>query len=148
MQSTGDLWQALSLFRFRVLDQMQGGLAALGLDLSTPQSLALTQVAEAGPLTIGALTAKLHRSQATVSHLVAQLELKGLVTRADDPKDARRTTVRLSRQGARLLARLERLRLQSFERVLGRVPAPTRRRLEAALWETLDALTTKPEDSR
>lgn len=135
-----DLWSALASFRMRVLDQMQGGLAALGLDLSMPQSIALTHIAEAGPLTVGALQARLRRSQATTSHLVTQLEIRGLVERADDPEDARRTHLRLSKEGRRLMSRLDRLRKRSFEKVLGRVPAPVKRQLETALRATLEAL--------
>lgn len=135
-----DLWSALGLFRRRVLDQMQGGLASLGLDLSMPQSIALTLIADAGPLTVGALQARMRRSQAATSHLVTQLELRGLVERADDPADARRTLLRLSKEGRRLMGRLEQLRRESFERVLSGVPPTVRRQLEEALVATLKAL--------
>ncbi len=142
-----DLWGALSLFRQRVLDQMQDGLVALGLDLSAPQSLALGQLWEAGPLTIGALQSKLRRSQATTSQLVTQLELRGLVERTDDPADARRTLVRVSKEGRRLMGRLETLRRRSFERVLGGLPPAVRRQLEQALLATVRALEVEEEKS-
>lgn len=135
-----DLWTALVTFRVRVFDQMQGGLASLGLDLSMPQSIALAHIATAGPLTVGALQARMQRSQATTSHLVTQLELRGLVERTDDPGDARRTLLRLSKEGRRLVNRLDQLRRRSFERVLSRVPEHVRQQLEAALLATLEAL--------
>jgi DNA-binding MarR family transcriptional regulator len=135
-----DLWSALSSFRKRVLDRMQGGLAGLGLDLSLPQATALTLVADVGPLTVSALQKRLRRSQATTSHLVTQLELRGLVERAEDPADARRTLIRLSKEGRRLMDRLERLRRQSFESVLAHVPDAVQAQLHAALVATIDAL--------
>lgn len=135
-----DLWTALGQFRARVVDQLHPRLNSLPLDLSLPQAMALSQVAEVGPLTVGELTKRLGRSQATTSHLIAQLEKKGLLERRDDPADARRTTVAVAKAGAKLLARLEQHRRDSFERVLGPLPAPVRNRLEAALRETLAAL--------
>jgi DNA-binding MarR family transcriptional regulator len=135
------LWVALGAFRSSVVEQMQGDLAGMaGLDLSLPQSLALNQVADAGPLTIAALQARLHRSQATTSHLVNQLELRGLVERVDDPDDARRTRVQLAAGGRRLLRNLERARERAFSRVLGRLAPALRRRLTAVLTETVTAL--------
>jgi DNA-binding MarR family transcriptional regulator len=138
-----ELWQLLTAFRVRVVDQMQGGLASLGLDVSLPQALALNQISEAGPMTVSALQQRLRRSQATTSHLVSQLELRGLVERSDDPADARCTRIALSRDGRRLMSRLEQLRKRGFERVLGRVPKSVQRQLEAALRATLQALDEK-----
>lgn len=135
-----DLWDALGALRSRVLDEMQGGLPELGLELTIAQHNAFSQVAAAGPLTIGALGRRLRRSQAATSHLVSQLELRGYVERGGDPEDARRTMVHVSKEGARQLARLEKLRKRSFERVLARVPTRVREALEDAMVATLEAL--------
>lgn len=137
---TSNLWSALDTFRLRVLDQMQGGIASLGVDLSLPQSIALTQIAARQPITISALRLRLQRSQATTSHLVSQLELRGLVERSEDPGDGRRTQVRLSKHGQRLISKLEQLRKQSFEHVLSCVPTVIQKELEDALWATIAAL--------
>jgi DNA-binding MarR family transcriptional regulator len=135
------LWAALGTFRRRVLDRVQKRLVAMpGMDLGIPQSLVLFQVAEKGPLTIGEIQAALGRSQATTSHLVSQLERRSLVERIDDPEDARRTRVRLSAKGRGLVQRVETMRERGFEEVLGSLPAATRRRLEDALVETIEAL--------
>ena len=140
MQSN-ELWQALAGFRELVVDQMQSSLTDVdGLELSIAQSLTLTQVAHAGPLTVGALQQRLVRSQATTSHLVTQLVKRGFVERVDDPADARRTRVRLAPDGRRLLAKLEKARAAAFERVLGRLPQATRRQLTQALVATVKAL--------
>jgi DNA-binding MarR family transcriptional regulator len=140
-----DLWHALVAFRHRVMDRMQDGLAAMSeLDLSLPQSIALFQVAEFGPLTVSALQARLKRSQATTSHLVSQLEKKGLLARSDDPDDARRTLVKLSKKGRQLVDKVEAIRREGFEQVLGALPAKVRRQLEDALRVTIEALEVKP----
>jgi DNA-binding MarR family transcriptional regulator len=135
-----DLWTALSLFRSRVFNRMQGGLSSLDLDLSMPQTIALSHLAEAEPLTVGALQARMRRSQAAVSHLATQLELRGLIERGSDPDDARRTVLRLSKEGRRRMGQLDRIRKRSFEDVLRAVPLTVRRQLEAALIATLEAL--------
>jgi DNA-binding MarR family transcriptional regulator len=138
------LWDALSLFRYQIFDQMQGDLASLGLDLSMPQSIALTQIAQAGPLSVSSLQQRMQRSQATTSHLATQLELRGLVTRSSDPADARRTLLQLSKEGTRLMNRLEQARRRGFRKVLAKVPEPVQRQLESALLATLEALKEAP----
>ena len=138
------LWDALSRFRQQVFDQMQGDLATLGLDLSMPQSIALAQIAQAGPLTVSTLQQRMKRSQATTSHLATQLELRGLVTRRDDPADARRTLLQLSREGTRLMNRLEQARRRGFRKVFAKVPKRVQRELDGALWATLEALEKQP----
>jgi DNA-binding MarR family transcriptional regulator len=136
-----DLWAALGGFRQRILDRMQPGLAGLAAqDLTLAQSIALQQIAGAGPLTIGALQARLSRAQATTSQLVSQLERRGLVDRRADRADARRTLVVLSRQGRRQMDRLEAIRRQGFADVIGALPAGVQRQLTEALQATLAAL--------
>jgi DNA-binding MarR family transcriptional regulator len=140
MEPPRDLWDALAAFRRRVVDHLQPAVASeVGLDLTLVQSIALHRIA-AGQLSIAALQAEIGRSQATTSHLVNQLEKQGLVERGDDPADARRTLVRLSRLGRRKLARLETLRRRSFEAVMSDLPRRVRRDLEAALGAALEAL--------
>lgn len=51
---------------------------------------------------VGALAFELGVSQPTVTDSVRALEAKGLVDRLPDPDDGRRTTVALTRQGARV----------------------------------------------
>lgn len=141
------LWDALAGFRHRVLNRMQPALAQLdGLDLTLAQSLALQQVASAGPLTIASLQARLARAQATTSQLVSQLERRGLVERRADAADGRRTLVVLSRRGRRQMDRLEEIRRQGFADVVAALPAGVQRQLLDALQATLAALDTS--DSR
>jgi DNA-binding MarR family transcriptional regulator len=140
LEADARLWDALSAFRAAVVDAMQADLSKVGLQLSIPQSTALQLVAQEGALTVAELQAKLHRSQATTSHLVTQLELRGLVARAEDPADARRTRVQLARDGKALMRKLENARQKAFSRVLGGLSAELRGRLSAVLTETVEAL--------
>lgn len=136
-----ELWDALGLFRQRVLDRMQPGLSRLdGMDLTLAQGQALQHVAVAGPLTIAALQARLARAQATTSQLVSQLERRGLVERRSDPGDGRRTLVVLSRRGRRHLDRLEFIRREGFAEVVGGLPPAVQRRLLEAMRATVAAL--------
>ncbi|MES2639470.1 MAG: MarR family transcriptional regulator [Myxococcota bacterium] len=142
MQSSPDaLWRHLTTLRHLLVDEMQAGLSATAaLDLSVPQSIALFRIADAGPLTISALQTHLGRSQSATSHLVSQLEHRGLVERGIDPEDRRRTAVALSAGGKELLARIQTLRRESFESVYARLPPEVARQLEAALDATVVAL--------
>ncbi len=142
--STDELWDALAGFRQRVLSHMQPGLAQLdGLDLTMAQSLALQQIAIAGPLTIAGLQARLSRAQATTSQLVSQLERRGLVERRADAADGRRTLVVLSRRGRRQMDRLEALRRRGFAGVVGALPPRVQRQLLDALQATATALDAR-----
>ncbi|ODS54892.1 MAG: hypothetical protein ABS36_10570 [Acidobacteria bacterium SCN 69-37] len=138
------LWDALADFRRRVLSHMQPGLAQLdGLDLTMAQSLALQQIASAGPLTIAGLQARLSRAQATTSQLVSQLERRGLVERRADAADGRRTLVALSRRGRRQMDRLEAIRRRGFADVVGALPPRVQRQLLDALRATVAALEAR-----
>ncbi|MCM8748063.1 MarR family transcriptional regulator [Thermomicrobiaceae bacterium CFH 74404] len=97
------------------------------LELTTAQLRMLFTLATAQPATVGELAERLDISGPTASHLVDRLVQAGLVSRAEDPADRRRTLVRLTaagddltrrlRQGNReaLLPLLERLALEDLE---------------------------------
>ena len=64
----------------------------------------LSLLDELGPQGVTALAEVDRSSQPTVSGAVRQLEEQGLVARTADPTDARRSLVRLTREGRRRLA--------------------------------------------
>jgi len=64
----------------------------------------LSLLDELGPQGVTALAEVDRSSQPTVSGAVRQLEEQGLVARTPDPTDARRSLVRLTREGRRRLA--------------------------------------------
>ena len=129
---------------FRVLltiGMQQRGLGAIAeLDLTLAQAMAMFRIAEQGPMTVGAVQTAIGRSQAATSHLVEQLERRGLLRRREDPEDRRRRMVELAPKGRTALRRIESLRRAALVEVLRPVPAPTIERFDAALAEVLAAL--------
>jgi DNA-binding MarR family transcriptional regulator len=76
------------------------------LDFTMGQIRGLMTLTKAGPLTIGELAGALGISQPSASILVGHLVRAGLVERAEDPADRRRTFARLSRRGEELLGQI------------------------------------------
>ncbi|HEY4320270.1 MAG TPA: MarR family transcriptional regulator [Gemmatimonadales bacterium] len=73
--------------------------------VTAAQRFVLELLADSPAPTINALAERTHTTQATVVVAVNRLERRGLVVRAPDPADRRRTTVTLTRAGHRLIAR-------------------------------------------
>jgi len=80
--------------------------AWLQLDLTMAQLKGLVLLAHDGPLTIGAMAQALGIGRPAASILVDRLVELGLVERAEDPVDRRRTFARLSPKGEELVALL------------------------------------------
>ena len=80
--------------------------------LSAPRLSALSVVALAGPLTLGALAAAEGVRPPTMTRLVTALEDAGLVSRTVDPRDARLTRVSATARGRAVLMRGRARRLQ------------------------------------
>lgn len=135
------LFDNVTRLRQRLSTEMDGSLAVLlELELSLSQALSLLMLAERGPMSISALQAGVGRSQAATSHLVEQLEKRGLVTRETDPEDRRRRVVQIAPEGRRAVGRVEEVRHAAIETVLGKVPRAVLARFDQALQDVLDAL--------
>jgi DNA-binding MarR family transcriptional regulator len=78
----------------------------LDLDCSLAQLKALFVIARAEPVAIGRVAEALQIGLPTASHLVDRLVQDGLVARASDPADRRRTLASLTAEGALRCARL------------------------------------------
>jgi MarR family transcriptional regulator, organic hydroperoxide resistance regulator len=78
----------------------------LRLDLTMAQVKLLFALAGALPLTVGGLAQQLGVTLAAASHLIDRLVQSGFVERYEDVQDRRRTIVRLTGEGAGLVARL------------------------------------------
>jgi DNA-binding MarR family transcriptional regulator len=76
-----------------------------GLRISAAQLFVLTELARVPDQSVKDLAAVTMTTHSTVSQVVGQLIAKGFVTRTSDPVDARRSVLRLTRQGANLLRR-------------------------------------------
>lgn len=112
--------------------------------LSPARLSALSVVVFGGPLRISDLAAAEQVRVPTVTPIVAALEREGLITREEDPADARATLLRATPRGARLMAEgrarrvaivaaaldglstADRRTLQDAARILQRLFAPAR----------------------
>ncbi len=135
------MFERIAEFRRFITDGMQGGLGVIQeLDMTLAQALAVFQLSDRGPMGVSALQAAIGRSQAATSHLVEQLEQRGIVRRRADASDRRRRVVDLTGKGRSAVAKIESVRRQGLEATLGRLPPPLLQRFDELLAEVLDAL--------
>ena len=76
-------------------------------DVSESQCYALKAVAEAGPLTVNDLAARLYLDKSTASRVANGLEDKGYLTRRRDPEDGRVIRLSATDEGETLCQRIE-----------------------------------------
>ena len=76
-----------------------------GLKVSAAQLFVLSELAQIPDQSVKDLAAVTMTTHSTVSQVVGQLIVKGLVTRTADPSDGRRSVLRLTRQGTKLVKR-------------------------------------------
>ena len=69
------------------------------LGLTFPQYLAILELLDGAPLSVGSLGGRLDMDTGTITPLVKRLEAAGLVTRTRDPNDERRVVVDLTSRG-------------------------------------------------
>jgi DNA-binding MarR family transcriptional regulator len=109
-------------------------LASMGEEAPTPtQFAALVKLADLGELSqnhLGRLTAM---DPATIKGVVSRLAARGLVERGADPEDQRRVTLRLSPEGAALVASLVDRARAATETTLAPLSPAEQRRLVALL---------------
>jgi DNA-binding MarR family transcriptional regulator len=100
--------------------------------LPPAQLSALSVVVFGGPLSLGALAAAEQVRPPTMSRIVESLVSAGLVTRTQDPGDARAVLIAASEAGRRLLAEGRRLRLEALAERLQELDDEERAALHAA----------------
>ncbi len=101
--------------------QAAAALAREADDLVPSQLVVLLDLHHAGTLTVGDLAARLGISQPAVTRMVTALKAQGRIEEAEDNSDARRSPVRLSAAGRRLVDRLERGFLVSVDAAIADV---------------------------
>ena len=79
-----------------------------GWSLSLSEIYALSTLAERAPLSQQELGAALALEKSSISRLVQQLEQRGWVTRERDVRDSRLRLLRLTEQGVRMTAEMQR----------------------------------------
>lgn len=102
------------------------------------QKLALTAVADAGPLRLGALADRMATTDATASRAVDALVAAGLVERLEDADDRRAVRIAVTAAGRRLVERRRSEVAKALARGLRDVPPGDRDRL-VTLLERLNA---------
>lgn len=80
-------------------------------DVSPAQGMLVHEVARAGGSTTRVLAKRLGISSSAVTQLVNGLESEGLLRRAPDPSDGRKTRIELTARGAELYGHFDRARL-------------------------------------
>jgi DNA-binding MarR family transcriptional regulator len=119
------------LRRLRVHDQASG--------LTGPRLSALSVVVFAGPLSMGDLAAAEQVRPPTVSRMVRELEMEGLVRRVADPSDGRVLMVEATAEGVRILQEGRRRRVEALAARIAELGAEERGVLERAA-QTLERL--------
>ena len=109
------------------------------LGISAAQLFVLSELALNPDLSVKDLAATTMTTHSTVSQVVSQLIAKGLVTRTVDPDDARRSVLRLTRQGANLLRRSPRAIQEDLIEGFGSLRPAERRNLASGLEKWLVA---------
>ncbi len=108
--------------------------------LSSAQLFLLQKLAESRAASIAELARRALADASSVSVVVAQLVKRKLVRRKRDPVDARRTTLELTAQGTRLLAKAPEPAQAKLLKALRRMPPRERRGLARGLGAFIRAL--------
>jgi DNA-binding MarR family transcriptional regulator len=112
-------------------------------DLSRTAAAALARLREDGPQRVGALAAAEAVTQPTITCVVQRLEREGLVTRENDPQDARAVRISITDAGRQALDGRSLARATVLDGRLERLDAEQRRTLVTALG-ALDELLRDP----
>lgn len=106
MVTQPDVHRALNALR-RMVRGLRSAAESVERDLriSAAQLFVLSELAQVPDRSVKDLAAVTMTTHSTVSQVVGQLIAKGFVTRTTDAADARRSVLRLTRQGASLLRR-------------------------------------------
>jgi len=115
-------------------------LREVSTDLGRTSSSVLKQLREAGPQRVTVLAANEAVAQPTMSALVQRLERRGLVTRGQDPADARACLIRITASGLDVLQARQRDRVAWYAEQLAHLGAAEQRTVMEALRLMLSTL--------
>lgn len=101
-------------------------------DLTSQQALMLCALLER-PHGMTDLAARIRSERTALTGLVDRAELRGLVARTPNPRDRRATQIELTSKGRELAARFLQTMTSALAEPATRLPASTRRSLQAAL---------------
>jgi len=112
-----------------------------GRNMSFAAIATVMALRERGDQTISSLAREIGLSVAATSQLIERLVQDDLVRRTEHPGDRRRKQVALTAKGQALLAKMDGSYFAAATTVLGRVPTPALKRLEAALLDVTGQLS-------
>ncbi|HVV11306.1 MarR family winged helix-turn-helix transcriptional regulator [Amycolatopsis sp.] len=129
-RASKELFMRLRRVTHHLETELRRELGAFGIELWEMELLgALKRAGEPYRLSAGALLATMRLTSGGVTKRVAGLERKGLVRRDIDPGDRRQILVSLTDEGVRRAFEVFGTKTETETRLLGLLPAPTRRRL-------------------
>jgi DNA-binding MarR family transcriptional regulator len=123
----------------RELTRMTGG-ADDGPAMTATQRISLIEIADAGPLRLNDLAARIGTSAPTASRTVDVLDDLGLVARSADPDDRRAVRIELTPLGRRLVDERKARATAAFEPAVAALGATDRERLVKLLVRMTGAL--------
>jgi DNA-binding MarR family transcriptional regulator len=100
-----------------------------GPALTATQRVALIEIADAGPLRLNDVAARIGTSAPTASRTVDVLDDLGFVARETDPADRRAVRIELTRAGRRLVDERKARAAAAFEPAVGALSGPDRKQL-------------------
>jgi DNA-binding MarR family transcriptional regulator len=134
-----DVFRALTAIR-RMVRGLRSAAEAVErqLRVSAAQLFVLNELAQVPDQSVKDLAALTLTTHSTVSQVVGQLMAKGLVTRTADPADGRRSVLRLTKRGAKLLKKSPRSGQQDLIEGFGALRPSVRRGLASGLEKWLE----------
>lgn len=107
-----------------------------------PQTLVLRIMSLKQGVSAGQIAQILHLHPSTLTGILQRLDTNGLITRKDDPSDARRTMLSLSAKGRKVVTGKGNATEAAIKKVLARMPGKldATRELLAAVTAELDAI--------
>jgi MarR family transcriptional regulator, organic hydroperoxide resistance regulator len=116
------------------------------LGVTGPQRLVLRVAASAPGISAGEVAHIVRLHPSTLTGIIQRLVEKGLLIRARDPIDTRRTLLRVAPRAKRILGRSQGTVESAVESALRRLPAVHVRHARGVLMAVADALDTAPRD--
>ncbi|QDE68060.1 MarR family transcriptional regulator [Myxococcus xanthus] len=132
--------------RYRSLKNPLAGICE-DLQLTPTQMHALSWLGNDGPVQVGVLALRVGITRKTITGVVDRLESMGLVERTRDVEDRRAVVVRLTEQGSKVFARIDRGLDASLRRVLSLMSAEDRDAVFGILERMLARLTAEAESA-
>lgn len=116
-------------------------------EITGPQLLALTTVANDSDITAKDISERIHVSPSTVVGVLDRLEQRGLIQRERSEQDRRRVLVNATSQGRKLVRRVRYPMLESIQDVLEEMPQRRRDDLASALEKLVAKLQEKAPEA-